>query len=240
MTGRDGLTIVLLGLSAVLVTGLAITVVTLRAGEHATPWIRPSGIPASVSTPTADLMGLSPLPGAPAPGFILVDQHGLPLSLGSLRGQVVILGFSDPHCTDVCPIVSAELLDAYRLLGRAAPSVEFVSVNVNPFVTGVGATARYSMEHQLDTIPTWHFVTGAVASLQEVWHAYGIEVDAPSPQADVIHTDALYFIDRSGRIRFLATPTVDHSAAGASYLPAGQLASWGQGIADLGRYLSGR
>ena len=113
-------------------------------------------------------------------------------------------------------------------------------MNVNPYVTGVDAMANYSEEHQLNTIPSWHFVTGPVSALQQVWHAYGIEVDAPNPQADVLHTDALYFIDPSGRMRFLATPMVDHTAAGSSYLPSDQLMSWGQGIAALGRYLSRR
>ncbi len=38
--------------------------------------IRPIGIPASVSTPLANLMGLSPVPARPAPGFTLTDQDG--------------------------------------------------------------------------------------------------------------------------------------------------------------------
>ena len=38
--------------------------------------------------------------------------------------------------------------------------------------------------------------------------------------------------------RFLANPMVDHNASGASYLPANQLASWGQGIALVARHLA--
>jgi hypothetical protein len=48
----------------------------------------------------------------------------------------------------------------------------------------------------------------------------------------------MYFIDPQGRERFLANPMVDHNASGSSYLPANQLASWGQGIALVARHLA--
>jgi len=129
-------------------------------------------------------------------------------------------------------------VDAYHDLGGAASNVVFLSVNVNPYVTGVADMASYSERHQLSSVPSWHFVTGTVDDLRSVWRAYAVDVDAPDPNADVVHTDALYFIDPQGRERYLATPTVDHTAAGAAYLPDGPLASWGQGIARVSRSLT--
>src|SRR5579863_6962282 len=52
--------------------------------------IRPTGTPANVSTPLAELMSLSPVPNEPAPGFTLVDQNGRRISLASLKGHVVV------------------------------------------------------------------------------------------------------------------------------------------------------
>jgi hypothetical protein len=49
----------------------------------------------------------------------------------------------------------------------------------------------------------------------------------------------MYFIDRRGRERYLASPMADHTAAGSSYLPADQLTAWGQGIAQVARQLTG-
>lgn len=57
--GRNRLTVVLLGAPMVVVAALVIVAMTVRAGGQVTPMIRPSGIPASVATPTADLMGLA-------------------------------------------------------------------------------------------------------------------------------------------------------------------------------------
>lgn len=64
-------------------------------------------------------------------------------------------------------------------------------------------------------------------------------VDAPGPNADVIHSSLVYFIDPRGLERFLASPMVDHTASGRSYLPTGPLASWGRGIALVARQLAG-
>ena len=62
-------------------------------------------------------------------------------------------------------------------------------------------------------------------------------MDAPSPDADVQHTSAVYVIDQRGRERYLAMPVADHTKSGTAYLPADQLASWGHGLALLARDL---
>jgi cytochrome oxidase Cu insertion factor (SCO1/SenC/PrrC family) len=201
--------------------------------------LRASGIPASVSTSLANLMSLSPVPGARAPGFTLTDQQGRTMPLSSFRGKVVVLEFMDPHCTDICPLVSDEFIDAYHDLGPAAGRVVFAAVNVNQYHAAVGDMAQYSGEHQLSSIPSWHFFTGPVPRLQSVWHAYGIEVEAPNPDADIVHTSAVYFIDPQGQEKFLASPMVDHNKKNQAYLPAGQIASWGRGIALIARQLAG-
>jgi cytochrome oxidase Cu insertion factor (SCO1/SenC/PrrC family) len=111
--------------------------------------IRPTGIPASVATRTADLMQLSPVPPTRAPGFTLTDQATHTLSLASLRGRVVVLEFMDPHCTDICPIVSQEFIDAYRDLGSRASGVVFLAVNVNRYHLRVADVAAFSAEQRL-------------------------------------------------------------------------------------------
>lgn len=226
---------------AVLVVAATAGYMAIRIRQHQqAAGLRASGIPASVSTSLANLMQLSPVPVTSAPGFTLTDQDGHAMSLASLRGRAVVLDFMDPHCTDICPIVSREFIDAYRELGASAPRVVFLAVNVNRYHLGVADVAAFSGEQRLTTIPAWHFLTGPYPSLQAVWRAYQIQVDAPAPDADVLHSSQMYFIDPQGRERFLADPMVDHTASGTSFLPAAQLASWGQGIALVARHLAAR
>jgi cytochrome c oxidase assembly factor CtaG/cytochrome oxidase Cu insertion factor (SCO1/SenC/PrrC family) len=218
----------------IVIAGLVTAVVLGRQrGTDALTGQRPPGIPASVSLPTINLMGLSPVPAKAAPGFRLTDQNGRTLALSSLRGKVVVLNFMDPHCTDICPLVSQEFVDAQHDLGTSAGQVVFAAVNVNQYFNRVSDMAAYSNEHQLNSIPSWHFFTGPLNSLQATWRGYGVAVQAPNPNADIVHTSVMYFIGPDGSERYIAMPMVDHTTSGSAYLPAGQIAAWGQGIAQV-------
>jgi cytochrome oxidase Cu insertion factor (SCO1/SenC/PrrC family) len=231
--------IVALLCAMVIVAGLlTYLVVRHRDQQGSLAGIRPSGLPASISTSLADLMQLSPVPAVRAPGFTLTDQNGHVLSLASFAGRAVVLEFMDPHCVDICPIVSQEFIDASRDLGRQASRAVFIAVNVNPYFHGVRDVAAYSTEHQLTTIPSWHFFTGPPAALQAVWRAYNIEVQPRGRNADVIHTSEVFFIDPGGRERYVAAPMAEYTSKGKAYLPAGPLAEWGQGIALVTDHLA--
>lgn len=233
-----------IGLTVVLVAALAfaVTAATHRSSGGNGPVVtslRPTGIPSSVSTSTATLMALSPIKKAQAPGFHLIDQNGKPVSLAAERGKVVVLEFMDPHCTDICPIVSKEFVDASRDLGRLNAKTVFMAINVNQFYARPANLAAFSKAHGLDSIPSWRFVTGTLPQLKKAWHDYGISVEAPHPNGDIIHTSAVFFIDRNGVERYLAMPQVDHTKSGKAFLPAAQVATWGKGIAKVVRSLAG-
>src|ERR1019366_5665924 len=53
------------------------------------------------------------------------------MSLSSLQGKTVVLEFTDPHCVDICPIVSQEFVDAYHDLGTPCSGVVFAAGNGN-------------------------------------------------------------------------------------------------------------
>ncbi len=229
---------IILGVVAALLVGLnayAAYVLTRTDNPAAGANIRPSGIPGNISTSLANLMQLSPILNARAPAFTLTDQHGRTMSLASLRGKVVVLEFMDPHCTDICPIVSQEFVAAYHELGAQAGKVVFAAINVNQYHASVASMAAFSTAHQLSTIPGWHFFTGPLPALRTAWRDYNITVETPSPNADIIHTSSVYFIDAQGRERFVAAPMVDHTAGGTSYLPLAQISAWARGIATLAR-----
>ena len=248
-TGNRLTVVLAVGLAAVAVLGLVATVALVavrnRAVTTAAPSVvgpsdstpRATGIPPSVPTAVANLMGLSPVPAKAAPPFTLVDQHGSTVSLAALKGHPVVLEFMDPNCVDICPIVSQEFIDAYRDLGPSGPDVVFLGVNVNAYHTDVASMKSYSDEHGLSSMSSWHFLTGRVSDLQSVWQEYGVAVSAPSPTADVVHTSVVYFIDASGQERYVAFPMADHAADGSSYLPAGPTASWGRGISLVAQAL---
>jgi len=228
---------VILAIAVILSGTLAYEAIRNRELQGAPGYLRVTGIPADVPTSTANLMALSPVPHSLAPNFTLVDQHGKTMSLKSFRGRTVVLEFMDPHCIDICPIVSQEFVDAYHDLGTDASHVVFVAVNVNQYFTSVVDIKNFSDEHRLSNIPSWHFLTGPPSVLKTVWRTYNITVEAPNPKADIIHSSIVYFIGPNGRKRYIGVPMDYHTAKGTSYLPANQLASWGQGIALVAQSL---
>lgn len=166
-------------------------------------------------------LGIDTLPtGRRAPNFALMDETGRSVSLASLRGKVVVLQFMDPKCTDICPIVSQELVLADKYLGSKATDVAFVAVNVNQYHENPSELSAFSQEHGLSKLPNWYFLTGSTASLQKVWKDYGIYVE-PNPTGDVVHGSYYYFIDKNGLERYLAPATND----------AKTINQWGKGIA---------
>jgi cytochrome oxidase Cu insertion factor (SCO1/SenC/PrrC family) len=234
--------VIVVALSVALVTAFAAAFVLRGRNELVGQQSPVAGrdLPAAISHSLAYTMGLSKLPGRPAPSFTLVDQHGRSMSTADLKGHPVVLEFIDPHCTDICPIMSQELITAYHALGSAASKVIFLAVNVNPWHTDVASMATYSDAHGLKTLPTWHFLTGPPSRLRAVWQSYHVSVSAPDPATDVVHTSVVYFIDTHGRERYIAFPTADHTSSGEAFLPATATAAWGKGIALVATSLTGK
>jgi cytochrome oxidase Cu insertion factor (SCO1/SenC/PrrC family) len=130
----------------------------------------------------------------PAPNFTLRDQSGHLFTLASLRGHTVALAFLDSHCTQECPLAGRALARAEATLPAAERPV-FVAVSVNPLDTPASARAA-AKSWGLSAVGAWHWVMADTSSLSPVWGAYHIYVHPT--KTDIVHTQALYLIDRRG------------------------------------------
>jgi len=146
----------------------------------------------------------------PAPDFTLTDQFDRPVSLRSFRGKVVILAFNDSECTTICPLTTTAMVDARRMLGSAADDVQLLGIDANPTATSVADVRGYSQTHGM--VHQWHFLTGSVSALKQVWKAYKIEVAIEQGQID--HTPALFMIDPQGRLARLYLTQQSYAAVG--------------------------
>jgi cytochrome oxidase Cu insertion factor (SCO1/SenC/PrrC family) len=143
-----------------------------------------------------------------APGFALEDQFGKRVSLGSLRGKVVVLSFNDPKCTTICPLTTTALLRAKELLGPSSARVELIGVGANPEATGIKWVRAYSQAHRM--LHKWRFLTGSLPELKRVWRAYGIAAAVVNGEID--HTPATYVIDSHGRFSRLFVTSMSYSS----------------------------
>ena len=136
-----------------------------------------------------------------APGFRLTDQHGQPVSLGGLRGKVVLLTFLDPVCTSDCPLIAQEFREADQLLGANRRRVELVAVVANPVYHTPAYTRAFDQQEGLTRLPNWKFLSGSLPALKRVWHDYYYSAQIVPAGGMVLHGDVAYVIDAAGRTR---------------------------------------
>ena len=138
----------------------------------------------------------------PAPDLTLTDGlTGAPLTLSSLRGNVVVVTFMYANCPDTCPLVAERFRLAQAELGADSDRVHFVAVSVDPLGDTPAAVQRFSSDHRLSR--NWHYLIGTRPQLEQVWRAYFVGV-TPAPSGPLVgHTDAIFLIDARGRARTL-------------------------------------
>lgn len=202
------------------------------------PPASPSSAP-EVGAPLRAFMGITDMTGSPAPAFTLVDQSGQTVSLADERGEAVVVTFFDSPCRDICPVMSAELLQAATDLGPEAAHVVFLTVNTDPMALSAAPASAAAARTGLGSLPNWHFLTSRLGTLNSVWKAYGVSVTVSRASGLVAHNDVMYFISPSGLLRYRATPFADESRSGTFSLSPANIARWGQGIATYTRRLLG-
>ena len=137
----------------------------------------------------------------PARPFTLTDQHGSQVSLASLHGQVVLLTFFDPVCTSDCPLIGHEFAAAARLLAPDSGQVKLAAIVLSPTYRSLAAVQAFDRQEGLSQMSNWLFMTGSLAQLRNVWHAYGMVAQDLPAGAMTLHNDVAFVIGRDGHVR---------------------------------------
>jgi protein SCO1 len=150
---------------------------------------------------TAAFDGLTLQPPQPAPPLnTLQNYDGSSFDLASDRGKAVFVTFLYSHCPDVCPLIAAQLHNAYTRMPPADRArVAIVAVSADPRGDTASAVARFVKLHQLTGEA--RYLIGSAGQLAPVWEAWkvGSQRDASNPQL-VNHSALIYGIGASGKI----------------------------------------
>jgi protein SCO1/2 len=135
----------------------------------------------------------------PAPDFALVDQDGKPVSLASLRGQVLLLDFIYTNCPGPCPILTGTHVAVQRALSpELAAKVRFVSISLDPARDTPEALRQYATARGAD-LARWSFLTGPPDTVTDVLERYGVGAK-PAANGEISHLVITYLIDANGRV----------------------------------------
>jgi len=113
----------------------------------------------------------------PLPSFTLNNQSGRTIRAEELRGRAAVISFIFATCYDVCPVVTAELVQAQAKVRSAGMSsiVRFISITVDPEIDTPAVLQRYATRFGADTA-TWDFLTGHPDEVRRVVRAMGLVI----------------------------------------------------------------
>jgi len=135
------------------------------------------------------------------PDFSLIERSGKKVSLADLRGKIWIADFIYTHCTDTCPLQTADMA---KLQDRwlKETEVELVSFSVDPEHDTPAVLSRYAGRFKADP-KRWLFLTGHVPEIVRlVEDGFHLGVASASSHADVIlHSPRFVLVAKQGQIR---------------------------------------
>lgn len=157
------------------------------------------------------------LNGTPAAEFALVDHQGATVRLSDFRGKPVVLTFLYTSCPDTCPIVTAKFAEVHEMMGKDAPRVALLAITVDPERDVAERVRAFLADRDLEG--KMLVLSGERAKLEEVWKAYyiGVVRQPIKPGSSesrrygayaINHSDAVYVIDKEGRLRAFMRSTL--------------------------------
>jgi len=139
----------------------------------------------------------------PALDFTLTRANdGREVHGGDYAGKIAILYFGYTHCPDICPTTLSDLADALRKLGPRANEVRVLFVTVDPNRDTLDAMKGYvaSFAPQIDGL------RGTPDQLTALTRRYRVAFSVtPGPPYEVMHSNAVFIFDRTGRARLVTT-----------------------------------
>jgi cytochrome oxidase Cu insertion factor (SCO1/SenC/PrrC family) len=137
-----------------------------------------------------------------APVFTLTDQHDTAFTLDEHRGRYTLLTFLDPVCWTDCPLLAAQLQQVRSQLPANAP-LDIVVVAANPLHQTLANVRHFIALHHLAGVKDFYFVTGKTSATRKVWNEYGISVANEPGDLMSIHSDYMFIIKPTGRLRWI-------------------------------------
>lgn len=133
--------------------------------------------------------------------FQLTDQRGLPFTLDSADGRIIVADFFFTTCPTICPKMTdqmARVQEAYRNEDR----LMLLSHTVTPEIDSVAVLAAYAAEKGADPA-RWRFLTGPrqviYALARRSYFACLDEGDGG--MQDFVHTENFVLVDPQHRLR---------------------------------------
>ena len=128
----------------------------------------------------------------------MIDHHGQPLSLASLKGKVVLIDFVHIGCPTVCTNLTSKFGQVADRLGQDLGSkVILLSVTNDPEHDGPQQLLALAKSSDAD-FNGWIFATGKLADIDRVIRAFGLKNER-LPDGSPNHITQVFLVGPDGR-----------------------------------------
>jgi protein SCO1/2 len=118
------------------------------------------------------------------PGFGLTDTAGARVTNETLRGRIVVYGFTYTHCQAGCPQLMAKMVEVWQRLDEVdlgGMEVELVTISIDPERDTPEVMAQYAASLGVPTEfgpgqPAWRFLTGDDPTAVEIMVTTGFDL----------------------------------------------------------------
>jgi protein SCO1/2 len=157
------------------------------------------GNAAASKTARFDGATLSPILPAP-PLSTLRNYDGTSFNLAAQRGKAVFVTFLYANCPDVCPLIAANLHNAYSTMTPALRRrVAIVAVSVDPHGDTAGTVRAFVERHELTGEAS--YLIGPATQLVPVWKTWNVGSQQDVSRPDLVNHSALvYGVSASGQL----------------------------------------
>jgi protein SCO1/2 len=143
-------------------------------------------------------------------------NDGKVVDAADYRGHLVILYFGYTNCPDICPTTLSDLAAVLQRLGPQARDVRVLFVTVDPSRDRLPALKTYVNAFALQ-IDGLRGSPDAIARLARRYRVtYSVTPASPGRAYEVMHSDSVFFFDRDGHARYVATSVADAGATAAA------------------------
>ncbi|PWT74396.1 MAG: SCO family protein [Bacteroidetes bacterium] len=139
----------------------------------------------------------------------LINQLNQPVSLGQLRGKVIVADFFFTHCPGICPTLTRnmkQLQDALKLRDDFkvvdTSFVQFLSFSVDPERDSAAVLKKYADKHGVNP-DLWWMLTGPKKTIYDFALnelKMGIS-DGEGVDSNFIHTEKMVVLDKNHVVR---------------------------------------
>jgi protein SCO1/2 len=135
------------------------------------------------------------------PDIPLVDQHGLKVSLNSLKGRPVLFDFIYTSCPGPCLLLTARMKKDRRSVGpRLGTEARIVSITVDPEHDHPTQLLAYASA-QGANVNGWLFLTGTPKQIDDVMARLKL-IRRREADGTVDHVLEFFLVDANGRALF--------------------------------------